>query len=422
MCEILEIGEDKYKMAEKKRIIWIDQLRGLAFYTVILGHMSIGTDLKIWLYSFHMPLFFMISGLNLNVEKIAKIKFSDFVLNLAKKMLVPYLWLQMFSFILRFIVSIIREDKQVPVLSFLKGILVGNNNIVGAPSNPLYYVLLLFLAQVGLWLVIRVSKGNKGVIGVILSLLSLVSIMLQKVDLPWHINVVPMAMLLVFVGRLLMDAYLFARDNIHRMNKLLYLTICSALFFAGYVLSRINGRISIHGNFYGRNFLLFLSCAVFTSVAIALVVMLLPESKALRFIGENTFFYMGVHKPLLLIFEALAGEYENHPVFLVVGSLVCFFGLMPVTWLFNKCVPYFCGKVTREETKLVATGKYLAVATVCAVPYLYFNNHFMDGILRESVGMMVLSAAAYIIAVVIAVLIMNKWLPFMFIQEKKKLK
>ena len=46
-------------MAEKKRIVWIDQLRGLAFYTVILGHMSIGKSLKNWLYSFHMPLFFI---------------------------------------------------------------------------------------------------------------------------------------------------------------------------------------------------------------------------------------------------------------------------------------------------------------------------------------------------------------------------
>ena len=182
-----------------------------------------------------MPLFFMISGLNLNVERVYNTSFKDFTLRLAKKMLVPYVWLQMLSFVLRFEVSVVNH-KPVPVRDYLIGILVGNNNIIGAPSNPLYYVLLLFLAQVGLWFVIRVAKGDKGLIGAILSILAVGSVCLQKIDLPWHINVVPTAMLLIFVGRLLMDGYLAVRENLHKMNKVLYLGICAVLLGVGYVL------------------------------------------------------------------------------------------------------------------------------------------------------------------------------------------
>lgn len=402
-------------MAEKKRIIWIDQLRGLAFYTVILGHMSIGKGLKNWMYSFHMPLFFMISGLNLNVERIYKTSFKDFTLRLAKKMLVPYLWLQMLSFVLRYAVSLLNH-KPVPVRDYLIGIIVGNNNIIGAPSNPLYYVLLLFLAQVGLWFVIRIAKADKGLIGVILSILSLGSVCLQKIDIPWHVNVVPTAMLLIFIGRLLMDAYLPLSEKLQKMNRGLYFGICAVLLGVGYVLSRYNGRISIHGNYYGKEFVIFLVCAVASSVAIAMLVMLLPESKALTFIGANTFFYMGIHKPLLLLFEAVAGKYDDHPVFLIVGSLVCFFGLIPVAWLFSKFMPYTCGNNIREETVAIKIFKYIAVAASGIVPYYALVENYVTG------GAVKIAVAFAAFAVIVAVTerIFTKLLPFMFLKEERR--
>ena len=402
-------------MAEKKRIIWIDQLRGLAFYTVILGHMSIGKGLKNWMYSFHMPLFFMISGLNLNVERIYKTSFKDFTLRLAKKMLVPYLWLQMLSFVLRYAVSLLNH-KPVPVRDYLIGIIVGNNNIIGAPSNPLYYVLLLFLAQVGLWFVIRIAKADKGLIGVILSVLSLGSVCLQRIDIPWHVNVVPTAMLLIFIGRLLMDAYLPLSEKLQKMNRGLYFGICAVLLGMGYVLSRYNGRISIHGNYYGKEFVIFLVCAVASSVAIAMLVMLLPESKALTFIGANTFFYMGIHKPLLLLFEAVAGKYEDHPVFLIVGSLVCFFGLIPVAWFFSKFMPYTCGNNIREETVAIKIFKYIAVAASGIVPYYALVENYVNG----SAVKIAVAFAAFTVIVVITERIFTKLLPFMFLKEERR--
>ena len=45
-----------------KRVEWIDNLRGLGIVFVIIGHMSIPDMLRQFVFSFHMPLFFMISG------------------------------------------------------------------------------------------------------------------------------------------------------------------------------------------------------------------------------------------------------------------------------------------------------------------------------------------------------------------------
>ncbi len=60
----------------KDRILWLDTLKVMAIYLVVLGHIVSTTyqpDLKGIIYSFHMPLFFMISGY-LNKDKHNAIK------------------------------------------------------------------------------------------------------------------------------------------------------------------------------------------------------------------------------------------------------------------------------------------------------------------------------------------------------------
>jgi fucose 4-O-acetylase-like acetyltransferase len=59
-------------MSENKRIEWIDVLRGIAIFLVVWGHISyIGSDepmIHSVIYSFHMPLFFFISGLVIGMK------------------------------------------------------------------------------------------------------------------------------------------------------------------------------------------------------------------------------------------------------------------------------------------------------------------------------------------------------------------
>ena len=54
------------------RIIWIDISKGLGIILVVLGHTSLSKISQIsydWIYSFHMPLFYLLSGLCFNNHK-----------------------------------------------------------------------------------------------------------------------------------------------------------------------------------------------------------------------------------------------------------------------------------------------------------------------------------------------------------------
>ncbi len=74
-----------------ERVLWIDALKGFAIISVVLGHALYGfmqtdmypsaqnviTFLKDWIYTWHMPLFFVLSGIT---YRLSMLKSSDFPL------------------------------------------------------------------------------------------------------------------------------------------------------------------------------------------------------------------------------------------------------------------------------------------------------------------------------------------------------
>ncbi|MDR1895700.1 MAG: acyltransferase family protein [Prevotellaceae bacterium] len=72
-----------------QRIIWIDIAKGLGIFLVVVGHViSSGNILHHWIYSFHMPLFFFLSGICLNNDRI----YTGFLYKRLKSLLLPYLY------------------------------------------------------------------------------------------------------------------------------------------------------------------------------------------------------------------------------------------------------------------------------------------------------------------------------------------
>ncbi len=71
----------------KKRYDWIDIAKGIGVILVVLGHESLPYSLNSWIYSFHMPLFFMLSGYTFK----QKGNFHDDYYLPFKRLIIPYL-------------------------------------------------------------------------------------------------------------------------------------------------------------------------------------------------------------------------------------------------------------------------------------------------------------------------------------------
>lgn len=50
----------------RHRVHWIDVLKGIGIFLVIMGHTIKDTYVYNWIYSFHMPLFFSYQAFLLN--------------------------------------------------------------------------------------------------------------------------------------------------------------------------------------------------------------------------------------------------------------------------------------------------------------------------------------------------------------------
>lgn len=340
---------------KSKRIVWIDQLKGIGFFFVILGHLEINDTLQQWVYSFHMPLFLIVTGLTFNFEKAYKTDFGTFLLARVKRLLVPYFWMSMISLSILYLRRLILGGSIPDLTDQLVGILLANTRITDvAPSPALYYVVLLFLSELVLWVFIRLTKNNKLYVFLLILASLPASLMTINVPVVFHLNVVPVSMLMIFLGRILMDFYLSGgKEKLEALSTEKYILLCSALLLAGSALAFVNGRTSIHANKYGNDFLASLVCALLINMALALITMKLPDSKVLTFVGQNTMFYMGIHSEIKNVFEKIARSFTTveSPEFIVAALLLLFFGLIPLARISDQYFPFITGKPTRGQTK-----------------------------------------------------------------------
>ena len=85
-----------------KRLQYVDFLKGFAILCVVVGHIAAFNpkcDLLIdFVYSFHMPLFFFISGFLFHKKNIVNIQKS--IISKVKSLIIPYLSISVLAVVL----------------------------------------------------------------------------------------------------------------------------------------------------------------------------------------------------------------------------------------------------------------------------------------------------------------------------------
>ncbi len=88
---------------KQNRVYWIDYAKGIGILLVVIGHVcrglidssilspSIAKSIDQWIYAFHMPIFFFLSGLL--IQRSVSTSLKDFIVNKLKTIAYPYfLW------------------------------------------------------------------------------------------------------------------------------------------------------------------------------------------------------------------------------------------------------------------------------------------------------------------------------------------
>ena len=80
-----KITSEQLKHEPKTRLDYLDIAKGFAMICIIMGHMGL-EKVNSFVFTFHVPIFFLISGYFLNT----RLSFGDFLRNMARQLLITY--------------------------------------------------------------------------------------------------------------------------------------------------------------------------------------------------------------------------------------------------------------------------------------------------------------------------------------------
>ncbi len=170
-------------MTSDNRLDWVDISKGITIILMVIGHTSIPKGLSNWIWSFHMPFFFIISALFVGWEKS---DFKDFACRKTKVLIYPFVVYSIINLLLWHIVyGKTLGGYALEVLSD------------GWGGVALWFIPIFYLSTLACKVTKRKLCVVSGVAGILLS-----SVLCHfEIVLPWNMSVLPFAYGLMTITR-----------------------------------------------------------------------------------------------------------------------------------------------------------------------------------------------------------------------------
>ena len=344
-----------------KRIEWIDIAKGIGIILVVLGHISFTNEqLNVWMYSFHMPLFFMISGY---LCKKKKTLFKDIV-HKAYTILIPYLTICIILLILKAIYIYVLREKILDI-SIIKNYFIGvlvQNGLSEKFSTPLWFFGCIFLCNVLLLIFIYITNNKKNRIILLSFLCMIIGIIITKYVyesyIYWKFDIALLMMPFLAIGY-----YIKENDIITKFSKLtkqdkfyilIFLLIIGLLgTFFNYFMTGI--RVDYFHRRLNNVFFTYES-GFANCIFIILFSYLLSNSKRLKFsnlkdIGKNSAIFYGLSDVGILFSENIVVTTLEQFIHIKIINLI-------VTILFSLSIPALFSLILNKVPILIGKKSF----------------------------------------------------------------
>ena len=262
------------------RIDGIDIAKGIGMALVVLGHLTPRTQvLRILAYSFHMPLFFILSGYFYNEKKPVSLSIKkDF-----HKLILPAYGVLLFDSLVSVIKSVFDKAAWPTLIDWMEGIILYEGVLW---NSPVWFLLTLFLCKN---IFLLCSRIHKSLPYVIMSIFVIACSLNLNMFLPsWGgINII-MAFPFFAAGVIL--KHLNYKQPGILVNLILTVT---------WVLASIyNGYTDIHIQMNGNNYLIFLFTGIagsYLCVALSTLISKISLGSFLKKLGADSFIILLTH-------------------------------------------------------------------------------------------------------------------------------
>lgn len=296
------------------RLQWIDVAKGIAIIWVVIGHsfrdeMFIAEPnlylVKKVIYTFHMPLFLMLSGYTYGLSLRKAQTVADFAKKKAKSLLIPFvsycvLLYVIFgvAFLLPLIKSILLEAgfDSVGVLPYIQRTLLDRNPY----SYHVWFLWVLFLMQIACFGIEKIVGQKRGLTCTMLIAI-LASVVESNAGIEYHMLSMLMQDMIYFVAGEFICNY--SRGVVENKKWILGSTSIFILLilyqccdFDIYSLRGVNLVL------YNIGEMLFKLCVITSLISILKVAMLLENVSILKRIGRKSYGIYLFHQPFFSAF------------------------------------------------------------------------------------------------------------------------
>lgn len=299
----MSISDGKDQQGDMKdRVLCYDIAKGIGIILVIICHIeSIPLGIRSYLVTFHMPVFFVISGMLMHLTHEAKRPAKELILRKLKHILLPYF---IFSLLFPFINIFYYNHIGIadPAALFRAEMIMG---VTMTGISVLWFLPALFFSELIVLVLIKNTKRPA---------VELITVILTASLWPVTILVPIMSLVsrrVIFCSIFVLIGYLiYPAASFFRKRAAISFGISAALFIILYFTGRANDIVDLHYIKLG-NIPLYFFNALIGSVALLLLSMVTEKTALpfltvpLSFFGKHSLFIMITHINLYILY---AGE------------------------------------------------------------------------------------------------------------------
>ncbi len=343
------------KIHNKERDRLIDVVKGIGILLVVLGHIIEGS-VRDFIYLFHMPLFFYLSGSTISLSKN---KYD--VVKRMRSLLIPYFFFSFISFFYWWkIESLFRPIKYSPIFEgkigelsiplqqfiniFISILSPGSNPFVY--NSPLWFLTCLF-TSIFCYTFIKKYTGKYSFL-ICCSSAALYFSLLRNEHLPWCFEIALTTLPLLWLGDVTYKRIKASTTLESSVISIVSLIICF------YVVLKFHPSISMMAHKFGTWWQFYL-CSI-SLIALLLVVgrfILQYKSGVLLWLGRNSLIIMCIHGPInRIVLIAVSVIFQKdvsvirHSLFMSSCTvLLVIIIIIPMAIIINKYLPWVLGRI-----------------------------------------------------------------------------
>lgn len=305
----------------------IDVAKGILIICVVIGHVLnfeyfFTSVVKTVIYVFHMPAFFIISGVLMNPKKLKNQTFTSFVNRKIKRLIIPYVLFEIVGGILQMFLYGIDEVNPVGILY---GILTMHCHI-GAD----WFLPTLFFAEMLFFIIVKKAGQKTALFTMVISFIT------AFVFLDWNYTIAVIRRILIAFGFIVLGFLLkkiFPKKNGIGLVVSLILVLCVAYGNGVVDLSARtfnNPILYLIGGIAGTYFVLDFSQYLFGRA-----------ERMLAQIGQESLIIMGTHQHIMLVANLVYGSVYSIQVQMILLFSVAIYEYAVLTAhrIFYKPIP-----------------------------------------------------------------------------------